>query len=711
VKIRWKLLLLLLTIAMTPMVITAVLHRIWTRRLGFQLAEQTRNALVENARQHLLAGADDYGRILQRDKKALEQALIIQAREVERRLAAPPPPSPRIILSQDYDNGVNLPPDLAPSKKHFRQGPDGRLTPTPVTYTQQVYFLAADADRKLAEKEMAQLSTMPEVYRSLYEANADMTYWQYTGLESGLHCSYPGHGGYPPDYDPRVRRWYKEARASGKLTWLGPASEVSTRTITLALSMPVRRPDGTFAGVTATDVPLVGMFSQLRLPERWSAHAETAIVVYTRDKMDQAPRPYILAHQRYVGRNQNWQQVFELEVLESDDPDKLAALVAEAQAGKAGVRLMRYNGNLAFWAHAAGGPDVPFPVVILPYEIVVAGAVEAEQYVLAKTFEGLKVTGMIVTCVLLVVAVAAFFGSRLVTRPVRRLAEASEGLARGDRDVRVDIRTGDELQELGESFNKMVEGLEERDRLKQAMALAMEIQQHLLPEKLPDLECFDVSGGVDYCDETGGDYYDFIEIMNVSPSTIGLAIGDITGHGIGAALLMASARAVLRSHAPDHGDNVHELFDDINVHLVRDTGEMRFLTLFYGVLDAEKRSLVYASAGHDPGLWYHAADRTIDELGPTGIPLGILDSAEYTRNGPLAISPGDVVVLTTDGVREAANNDGEMFGTERLKHVILNTAREPAREIQARIVQAVRDFQAGHPQQDDITLVVAKCVK
>ena len=185
----------------------------------------------------------------------------------------------------------------------------------------------------------------------------------------------------------------------------------------------------------------------------------------------------------------------------------------------------------------------------------------------------------------------------------------------------------------------------------------------------------------------------------------------IRDSGIGAALLMASARAVLRSHALDHGNNVHELFADINVHLVRDTGEMRFLTLFYGVLDAENHSLIYASAGHDPGLWYHAADRTIDELGPTGIPLGILDSAEYTQNGPLAILPGDVLVLTTDGVREARNTSKEMFGAERLKEVLLNSADQPAKEIQARIVQAVRDFQNGHAQEDDITLVVIKCVK
>jgi sigma-B regulation protein RsbU (phosphoserine phosphatase) len=709
-KIRWKLLILLLAIALTPTLIAAVLHRVWTHRLGSHLASGSREILTENARRHLQALVDDFRRLVNRDKQSLELALAYQAREVEHRLAASPPRSPRLFFSEDYDEGANLPPGMASSEKHFRAGPDGKLAPIPVTYGQQVYVVAPGVDRKAIADDMARLSTMWKVYEFLHRSNPRFMYWQYTALESGFHTSYPGHGGYPPGYDPRKRLWYDETKKADELTWLPPMVEVSTRTVTLGLAVPVRRPDGSFAGVTAIDVGLAGVFEELKLPEPWSEDASAMLVFPGWPDSETEGKLVILAQKGRQERRRDWETTVEWRFLEADEPPELAALMKDAAAGRSGVRKMGYRGRESLWAHGAGSAEEPFPVVIVPYDRIVAQATEAEQYVLDKIFEGLKITGVILLCVIVAVAVVAYFSSLSVTRPVRELTRAAEKLASGDYQTPVDIRTGDELQELAEIFNHMAPKLHERERMKQSLTLAMEVQQQLLPQEPPKLAGFDIAGKSDYCEETGGDYYDFIDLMEIGPGKLGIAVGDVSGHGIGAALLMASARAVLRSHAVRHGSDLGQLFDTLNRHLVADTGDEQFMTLFYGVLDAGTHSFSWTSGGHDPALWLRRASGQIEELPNTGMPVGVMEEASYGQAGPITLQPADVIVIGTDGIWEAANSAGEVFGKQRLRDLLAASSDQTAHGIRTAVVRSVHEFLEAEPQEDDITLVVIKAL-
>ncbi len=259
-KIRRKLLILLLLVALSPLVAVSIVDHVSTHRLGTHLAARTRQILIQNARVQLHEIVRGYGRLLERDKRLLEFALKTQAREIERRLTEAPPPSPQIFFSRDYDRRINLPQPMVPSPKHFRQDSQGNLSPIRITYQQQVYFVVAGVNPQAVADDLACLSTMPKVYKDLYQSNPELMYWQYTALESGFHTSYPGHGGYPDDYDPRVRRWYLAAKQADALLWIPPMPDVSTHTVPLALAMPVRRPDGSLAGVTAIDVPLNKIF-------------------------------------------------------------------------------------------------------------------------------------------------------------------------------------------------------------------------------------------------------------------------------------------------------------------------------------------------------------------------------------------------------------------------------------------------------------------
>jgi serine phosphatase RsbU (regulator of sigma subunit) len=305
----------------------------------------------------------------------------------------------------------------------------------------------------------------------------------------------------------------------------------------------------------------------------------------------------------------------------------------------------------------------------------------------------------------------AMYISWRINRPIHRLHEGMHRVAQGRNDAAVDVmQTGDELESLMRQFNEMVAGLAERDKLKRSLELAKQIQQHLLPIGGPNLPGFDIHGSILYCDETGGDYYDFLEVLPYPSNSLGLAVGDVTGHGIAAALLMTSTRAVLRSHAGRYRGDLAKLFADINRQLVRDTGDERFVTMFFGLVDAERRELRYVSAGHDPALLIRADTREVQWLGNTGIPLGILEDAPYAEAGPFDMNPGDLLVLSTDGIREARDPSGEEFGEQRLRQVVLDNLGRPAREIHEAIVRAVRRHQADQPQEDDITLVVLRCV-
>jgi len=184
--------------------------------------------------------------------------------------------------------------------------------------------------------------------------------------------------------------------------------------------------------------------------------------------------------------------------------------------------------------------------------------------------------------------------------------------------------------------------------------------------------------------------------------------GIAKAHRLPAALLMASARGVIRSHATRFSANLDTLFEMLNAHLIQDTGDSQFLTLFYGVLDAKKNTLIWCSAGHDPGLWLKKATGEIHELHNTGMPLGISEKAEYEQAGPITLEPWDLILIGTDGIRETRNANREMFGEERLHRILQAHAHETTREICDRIVQALISFRQGSIQEDDITLVAIK---
>jgi serine phosphatase RsbU (regulator of sigma subunit) len=240
-----------------------------------------------------------------------------------------------------------------------------------------------------------------------------------------------------------------------------------------------------------------------------------------------------------------------------------------------------------------------------------------------------------------------------------------------------------------------------------ALNVAQEVQQSLLPAAPPEEDCFDIAGASLYCDETGGDYYDYIELPRLGPRVYALVVGDVSGHGISSALLMAGVRAYLRSRIMQTG-SAADIINDVNHMVAADTRlTCQFMTLFFLAVDAANRRLSWVNAGHEPATVYHTDRDEFSDLGGKGIPLGVEESWEY-KEASAALGTGQIVVLTTDGVWEVRNAEGEMFGKKRFREVIRRNGGRDAAGIRTAIVDAVTAFKGDASQEDDITLVVCK---
>jgi len=257
----------------------------------------------------------------------------------------------------------------------------------------------------------------------------------------------------------------------------------------------------------------------------------------------------------------------------------------------------------------------------------------------------------------------------------------------------------------------MVLQLEERSKMKETMDLAMEVQQNLLPQEPLQNEHIDVAGHSLYCEKTGGDYFDFFQFPELGEGRVGIAVGDVVGHGVPAALLMTTVRAFLRSRMAQPGDLAPKI-NDVNRLLCMDTSHScDFMSMFLIVIDTINKDLRWVRAGHDPALFYDPVKTSIKELNGSGTALGIDASYAFEEYRLSGWSEGQIIVIGTDGIWETDNPNSEKFGKSRLRQIIRQHSQFSAQEILNAIINALNEFRCTAPQNDDVTLVVVKAKK
>ncbi len=249
----------------------------------------------------------------------------------------------------------------------------------------------------------------------------------------------------------------------------------------------------------------------------------------------------------------------------------------------------------------------------------------------------------------------------------------------------------------------------EHQKMAQELAFAWQIQASFLPDALPQIEGWQLTAILKPCKETSGDFYDVIPLAN---GGLGLLIADVADKGMGAALFMALSRTLMRTYAFEHPTRPDLVLSAVNQRILADTHTTMFVTVFYGILDPVTGRLVYANAGHNPPYLFRASTRPEDLPEPqglrnTGMPLGILEEASWQAK-TVELAPGDMLILYTDGITEAHNQQEELFGDQRLLVAAQANLEAPIQTIQDSILARVDQFSEESLPCDDVTLMVLK---
>lgn len=332
-----------------------------------------------------------------------------------------------------------------------------------------------------------------------------------------------------------------------------------------------------------------------------------------------------------------------------------------------------------------------------------------------KGIDGIRYSFMmIMAAMLLIVAAISFLLSRMITNPILVLIKGAKAIGRVEMEHTVEVNTGDELEELADSFNKMARDLKwhmedlkcttaEKERLQRELEIARGIQLRLLPQHAPYIGGIDLAASNLPAREVGGDFYDYIP---VSIDSWGLVIADVSGKGMPAAIFMGLSRTIVRASATDN-PSAAAAIKQANELICRDSTSGMFVTLFYAILNVKERRLSYVNAGHNPPFILRRGSEEITVLKARGIALGVVHFIDL-QEAEVDLVPGDLLVCYTDGVTEAINHLEEAYGEKRLIETVKKYRNLPAQEIIGKVEDDVVSFAGQEPQFDDITLLVMK---
>jgi sigma-B regulation protein RsbU (phosphoserine phosphatase) len=331
----------------------------------------------------------------------------------------------------------------------------------------------------------------------------------------------------------------------------------------------------------------------------------------------------------------------------------------------------------------------------------------------------LLVVGAVFLFIEFVSLVTGIIMTRTITTAVSSLYSATQHVQDGDLSYRVRIPHRDQLAALGESFNSMMQSVStlieeqrQRQKLENELSIAHEVQQQLFPRSVPNLQGIEIEAICRPARVVSGDYYDFIRI---SPTRLAIAVADISGKGISAALLMANVQAALRSDVLRYRNgqpgirqeqiDTAEIVSHLNLHLFRNTSDERYATVFFGVYDTVTRQLHYTNAGHLPPIYISGGK--VRRLETGGMVVGLFNDVPFEQ-GAVEIEHGGMLVAYSDGLIEPENVYGEEFGTERLIEVAARNKDQSSHAIAEAMIRASEEWSGSPEQADDMTLIVMR---
>lgn len=490
------------------------------------------------------------------------------------------------------------------------------------------------------------------------------------------------------------RPWFQTPRDAAQATWSEPFVWVGgedSEGVTLGLSygIPLHDATGDFLGIIDADFSLNELSTFLRSVEIGKTGVAVLATTDARLLAASNDTPVVTADGKRVNAH--------------DSPDPLIATAA-SYIGTADVVRgthveIKIEGEVYYLRASPIGREIGLDwtlTTMVPEKDFIAE--------IQTQFRRSLIASLAAVAFALVIGLMA---ARWIVAPILILVTAVRRIGQGDLDVHVNIHHAPEYTKLADEINEMTAGLKDRVRMRESLSLAMEVQQNLLPSSDPEIKGLDIAGHSTYCDETGGDYYDFLEVIGGDEESVVLAVGDVMGHGVAAAMLMATARGILRSRCAVPG-SLADFLEHLNLMLVPDTGGYRFMTMLLATINVQRQEMRWSSAGHGPPIIYDARSDRFPEIDGGGIPLGIFDDAAYEEYTQSDVSSGHIIVAATDGTWETKGQDGTLYGMDRLRELLRKNAYRTAAEISELICKTLTQFRGPVAQDDDLTLVIVK---
>jgi sigma-B regulation protein RsbU (phosphoserine phosphatase) len=374
------------------------------------------------------------------------------------------------------------------------------------------------------------------------------------------------------------------------------------------------------------------------------------------------------------------------------------------------------------WAGSQAGRPQPPAFVLVTSRVFTLGR---QLFATLGEYSKIYVLAFKVVAIVFIVieGIALIIGVRLtssITRTVDHLYDATERVKKGDFSYRIGVPASDQLSALGEAFDSMTASVErllresqEKSRLESELEIARQVQRELFPQGAPEVRGLELYGVCKAARSVSGDYYDFLRL---GQDRVGLVLGDVSGKGISAALLMAAIQSALRAQFYDgfgRGSGSLAAFPTadivarLNLQLFENTPVEKYVTFFFAHYDGATRRLTYTNAGHLPPVLFRR--NRIERLRAGGTVVGLFGVSDYEQ-AEIDLEPGDLLLAFTDGITEPENIYGEEFGEERVLEVAQRTLHEPVEVLVEEIYRSINDWTGSPELQDDMTLLVAKAV-
>jgi len=664
--------------------------------LGNQAVGDSIEALESQAEGYLLQLAGDQAALSNTLLKKVEDEVNIIASFASNLWRSPPMPEHRRSYSQK-----EKPPDI-------------RLFSS--------YKLAPGISVGSVEEELNLSSKLDEIFIPVYANNSNLD-CLCLGTKSGIFRGYPWMSGLDSSYDPRKRYWYKEAVETGKISWSEPYVHAATGQLIVTCSKAFYDGEGKLSGVVEADLTLEVMNEKIL-----STRIGKLGYAFLLDS-----KGNIIAHPELSAGDTKWDEAYLTKNLLQSNSEKLREIVRDMIAGHSGV--CRSSGDPT---KAAG--DAKYiayaPIIctgwslgiVMPVKEIVAPALTTKNKIISVTENTARyinkqienTQGIIISVfagIMIIVFITAYWLSRRITSPILSLNEGAKVVGGGNLDYQLKIKTGDEIEDLAGSFNKMTQDLktyiknlkettQAKQKIESELKIAHDIQMDIVPKKFPPFpqrKEFDIYALLKPAREVGGDLYDFFFIDN---EHFCFFIGDVAGKGVPAALLMAVTTTLIKTIAAEI-KSPDKILERVNKEISRDNDRCMFVTVFCGILNIKSGQVTYVNAGHNAPLIIPHGEEPRFLKGGEGPAVGLDEKASYKKE-TLNLRAGDSIYMYTDGVTEAANKKEELYSEEKLKDQVSVHRQDSIKKLVKITLEDIEFFSSDMPQSDDITIMVLR---